>query len=112
MASRAFVAALTCAAAIAVVAVVGTAAVTPNLGTLLGGLGLAAAFGVARALAIEVEVRRDNARITPTEIPLVFGLLYLPAPVVLAAYVGVVVIARLLRPSCCSTPPMRFSLLQ
>jgi diguanylate cyclase (GGDEF)-like protein len=97
MASRAFVAALTCAAAIAVVAVVGTAAVTPNLGTLLGGLGLAAAFGVARALAIEVEVRRDNARITPTEIPLVFGLLYLPAPVVLAAYVGVVVIARLLR---------------
>jgi diguanylate cyclase (GGDEF)-like protein len=77
--------------------VVGTAAVTPNLGTLLGGLGLAAAFGVARALAIEVEVRRDNARITPTEIPLVFGLLYLPAPVVLAAYVGVVVIARLLR---------------
>lgn len=97
MASRAFVAALTCTAAIAVVAVVGTVAVTPNLGTLLGGLGLAAAFGVARALAIEVEVRRDNARITPTEIPLVFGLLYLPAPVVLAAYVGVVVIARLLR---------------
>ncbi len=79
------------------VAVVGTTAVQPGLGTLLGGLGLAAAFGIARALAIEVEIRRDTVRITPTEIPLIFGLLYLPGSVVLAAYVGVVVIARLLR---------------
>ncbi|MGH3764863.1 MAG: putative bifunctional diguanylate cyclase/phosphodiesterase [Pseudonocardiaceae bacterium] len=97
MASSIFVAVLTCTAVVAVVAVLGTTAVPLDLATLLGGLGLAVAFGVARALAIEVEVRRDSARITPTEIPLVFGLLYLPAPVVLAAYVGVVVIARLLR---------------
>src|ERR687886_1023837 len=85
------------AAVSAAAAVVGTATVEPDLDTLLGGLGLAVAFGVARALAIEVEVRRDSARITPTEIPLVFGLMYLPAPIVLAAYVGVVVIARLVR---------------
>jgi diguanylate cyclase (GGDEF)-like protein len=97
VASKAFAAILTVVAGVAGVAVVGTATVHPNLDTLLGGLGLAAAFGVARALAIEVEVRRDSVRITPTEIPLVFGLLYLPAPVVLAAYVGVVVIARLVR---------------
>ena len=97
VASEAFVAILTVIAGAAGGAVVITSTVRPDLSTLLGGLGLAAAFGVARALAIEVEVRRDSARITPTEIPLVFGLLYLPAPVVLAAYVGVVVIARLVR---------------
>jgi diguanylate cyclase (GGDEF)-like protein len=97
VASKAFAAILTVVAGVAGAAVVGTATVQPNLDILLGGLGLAAAFGVARALAIEVEVRRDSVRITPTEIPLVFGLLYLPAPVVLAAYVGVVVIARLVR---------------
>jgi diguanylate cyclase (GGDEF)-like protein len=88
---------LALAAVVAGAAVVATVAVTPHAGTLLGGVGLAAAFGIARFLAIEVDVRRDTARITPTEIPLVFGLLYLPGPVVLAAYVGVVVIARLLR---------------
>jgi diguanylate cyclase (GGDEF)-like protein len=97
VASKVFAAILTVVAVAAAAAVVGTATVEPDLGTLLGGLGLAVAFGVARALAIEVEVRRDSARITPTEIPLVFGLLYLPAPIVLAAYVGVVVIARLVR---------------
>ncbi|HJT02937.1 MAG TPA: bifunctional diguanylate cyclase/phosphodiesterase [Pseudonocardiaceae bacterium] len=97
VASKAFAAILTVIAGATGVAVVATSTVQPDLRTLLGGLGLAAAFGVARALAIEVEVRRDSARITPTEIPLVFGLLYLPAPVVLAAYVGVVVIARLVR---------------
>lgn len=97
VASKLFAAILTVVAGVAGMAVVATATVKPDMGTLLGGLGLAAAFGVARALAIEVEVRRDSARITPTEIPLVFGLLYLPAPVVLAAYVGVVVIARLVR---------------
>lgn len=97
VASKVFAAILTVIAGVAGVAVVATATVKPDMGTLLGGLGLAAAFGVARALAIEVEVRRDSARITPTEIPLVFGLLYLPAPVVLAAYVGVVIIARLVR---------------
>jgi diguanylate cyclase (GGDEF)-like protein len=97
VASKAFAAILTVIAGAAGAAVVGTSTVRPDLSTLLGGLGLTAAFGIARALAIEVEVRRDSARITPTEIPLVFGLLYLPAPVVLAAYVGVVVIARLVR---------------
>ncbi|HYZ36662.1 MAG TPA: bifunctional diguanylate cyclase/phosphodiesterase [Pseudonocardiaceae bacterium] len=97
VASKVFAAILTVIAGAAAAAVVGTATVQPNLGTLFGGLGLAAAFGIARALAIEVEVRRDSVRITPTEIPLVFGLLYLPAPIVLGAYVGVVVIARLVR---------------
>ncbi|HZS21639.1 MAG TPA: bifunctional diguanylate cyclase/phosphodiesterase [Pseudonocardiaceae bacterium] len=97
MASKVFAAILTVIAGVAGMTVVATATVRADMGTLLGGLGLAAAFGVARALAIEVEVRRDSARITPTEIPLVIGLLYLPAPVVLAAYVGVVVIARLVR---------------
>ncbi|MBV9161162.1 MAG: bifunctional diguanylate cyclase/phosphodiesterase [Pseudonocardiales bacterium] len=97
VASTAFVATLTLAAVVAGAAVVATVPVKPDLGTLLGGLALAAAFGIARALAIEVEVRRDTARITPTEIPLVFGLLYFPGPVVLAAYVGVLVIARLRR---------------
>jgi diguanylate cyclase (GGDEF)-like protein len=96
-ASRSFVSVLTLLAVMAGGAMVGTTPFHPGLGTLLGGLGLAAAFGVARALAIEVDVRRDTARITPTEIPLVFGLLYLPGPIVLAAYVGVVIIARLLR---------------
>lgn len=97
VASTAFVATLTLTAVVAGAAVVATVPVKPGLSTLLGGLALAAVFGIARALAIEVEIRRDTARITPTEIPLVFGLLYLPGPVVLAAYVGVVVIARLLR---------------
>ncbi|MGH3790563.1 MAG: putative bifunctional diguanylate cyclase/phosphodiesterase [Pseudonocardiaceae bacterium] len=97
MAPRAFVSALTLAAAAAVAAVVGTTTVQPSLEMLLKGLGLVAAFGIARALAIEVDVRRDTARITLTEIPLVFGLLYLPGSIVLAAYVGVVVIARLWR---------------
>jgi diguanylate cyclase (GGDEF)-like protein len=97
IASSAFVATLALIAGLAGAVVVGTAPVEPGLDSLLGGLGLAVAFGVARWLAIEVEVRRDSARITPTEIPLVIGLLYLPAPVVLAAYVGVVVSARLLR---------------
>ncbi|MDQ3761110.1 MAG: bifunctional diguanylate cyclase/phosphodiesterase [Actinomycetota bacterium] len=97
MASSAFVATLALAAGVAGAAVVGTAPVEPGLGTLFGGLVLAAGFVIARILAIEVEVRRDTARITPTEIPLVIGLLYLPSPVVLAAYASVVIIARLLR---------------
>ncbi|MDT7715529.1 MAG: hypothetical protein QOH09_1521 [Pseudonocardiales bacterium] len=98
LASSTFVATLALAAGVAGAAVVATVPFHhPSAGTLLGGLGLAAAFGIARFLAIEVDVHRDAARITPTEIPLVFGLLYLPGPVVLAAYVGVVVAARLLR---------------
>jgi diguanylate cyclase (GGDEF)-like protein len=97
VASHAFVAALALTAGTAGAAVVATSAVKPGLATLLSGLALAAAFGIARTLAIEVDVRRDTVRITPTEIPLVFGLLYLPGSVVLAAYVSVVVIARLLR---------------
>ncbi len=97
VASGAFVAGLVLVAGMAGAAVVYTAPVTPDLGTLLGGLALATAFGVARCLAIEVDVRRDTARITPTEIPLVIGLLFVPGPVVLAAYVGVVVIARVSR---------------
>ncbi|MGQ0778761.1 MAG: putative bifunctional diguanylate cyclase/phosphodiesterase [Pseudonocardiales bacterium] len=88
---------LALAAGLAAVAVVRTAPFQADVGTLLGSLVLVAGFGLARCLAIEVEVRRDTARITPTEIPLVIGLLFLPAAVVLAAYVGVVVIARLLR---------------
>ena len=97
VAATGFVTTLALIAGVAGAVLVSTVPLTPGRGTLLGGVGLAAAFGIARALAIEVEVRRDTARITPTEIPLVFGLLYLPSPVVLAAYVGVVVIARLLR---------------
>jgi diguanylate cyclase (GGDEF)-like protein len=97
VASGAFVAGLVLVAGMAGAAVVHTAPMTPDLGTLLGGLALATAFEVARRLAIEVDVRRDTARIAPTEIPLVIGLLFLPGPVVLAAYVGVVVIARLIR---------------
>ena len=97
VASNTFVAILIAVAGMAAVAVVTAAPFVLDLGALLGGLGLAAGFGIARALAIEVEVRRDSARITPTEIPLVIGLMYLPGPVVMAAYVGVVVIARLLR---------------
>ncbi|HEV7452844.1 MAG TPA: bifunctional diguanylate cyclase/phosphodiesterase [Pseudonocardiaceae bacterium] len=97
VASGAFVAALALAAGVAGIAALRATPVTLDLGTLLGGVALAAAFGVARSLAIEVAVRRDTARITPTEIPLVIGLLFLPGPVVLAAYVGVLVIARLIR---------------
>ncbi len=97
IAPSAFVAALTLAAGVAAVAVVTAAPFTVNSSTLFGGLGLVAGFVIARALAIEVEVRWDSARITPTEIPLVIGLMYLPGPVVMATYVGVVVIARLLR---------------
>lgn len=97
VASGAFAAALALAAGVAGIAVFRTTPVTPDLGTLFGGVTLAAAFGVARSLAIEVDVRRDTARITPTEIPLVIGLLLLPGPVVLAACVGVLVIARLIR---------------
>ncbi len=97
VASTAFVAILTLTAAVAGTALVVTAPVKPSLGSLFGGLALAAGFGIARALAVEVEVRRDSARITLTDIPLVIGLMYLPGPVVLAASVGVMVIARLLR---------------
>jgi hypothetical protein len=102
VASGAFVAAVALAAGVAGIAVVRTTAVTPDPGTLLGGLVLATGFVVARLLAIEVDVRRDSARITPTEIPLVVGLLLLPGPVVLVAYVGVVVLARLNRRDTCS----------
>jgi diguanylate cyclase (GGDEF)-like protein len=97
MMSGIFVAVLVIAAGITATAVVRTTPFVPNLGVLLGCIALATGFGVARCLAIEVDVRRDTARITPTEIPLVVGLLFLPGPVVLAAYVGVVVIARLIR---------------
>jgi diguanylate cyclase (GGDEF)-like protein len=96
-APRAFVGALALAAAIAGAAVVITTPLKPDPGMLLKGLGLVAAFGIARALAIEVDVRRDAARITLTEIPLVVGLMYLTGPIVLAAYVGVIIIARLWR---------------
>ncbi len=97
VASGVFAGTIGITAGVAGAAVVVTAPVTPDLGTLLGCLALAAGFGVARRLAIEVEVRRDTARITPTEIPLVIGLLFLPGAVVLAAYVSVVLIARLRR---------------
>ncbi|MGH3798799.1 MAG: putative bifunctional diguanylate cyclase/phosphodiesterase [Pseudonocardiaceae bacterium] len=97
VAPGAFVAPLVLAAGVAGITAVRSTAVPLDLGVLLEGLALAAGFVVARSLAIEVDVRRDTARITPTEIPLVIGLLFLPGPVVLAAYVGVVVIARLIR---------------
>ncbi len=97
IAPNAFVATLTLAAGVAAVAVMTAAPFTVDYGTLFGGLGLVVGFGIARALAIEVEVRRDSVRITPTEIPLVIGLMYLPGPAVMVAYVGVVVIARLVR---------------
>ncbi|MBW0008927.1 MAG: hypothetical protein JO063_02210, partial [Pseudonocardiales bacterium] len=52
MAPTAFVATLALVAGVAGAAVVGTAS-TPSHGTLLGGLMLAATFGIARLLAIE-----------------------------------------------------------
>ncbi|MGH8920814.1 MAG: hypothetical protein ACRD0H_21195, partial [Actinomycetes bacterium] len=103
VASGAFVIVVALAAGVAGIAVVtippasAAATGTTDLHILFSGLALAAGFLVARLLAIEVDVRRDSARITPTEIPLVVGLLLLPGPIVLAAYVGVVVIARLYR---------------
>lgn len=97
VAATGFVVILTLTAGVAGAAVVSTSWLKPDLDTLLEGLALAVAFGTARALAAEVEVHRDTARITLTEIPLVFGLMYLPGPVVLAAYLGVLVIARLVR---------------
>jgi diguanylate cyclase (GGDEF)-like protein len=96
-AATAFITILALSAGVAGAALVVKVALNPGLGTLLGGLALAAGFAIARALAIEVEVRSESARITFIEIPLVIGLLCLPGPVVLAALVGVVVIARLLR---------------
>jgi diguanylate cyclase (GGDEF)-like protein len=97
VAANAFVLTLALSAALAGAAVVATTPLTLDTGTLVGGLVLAGGFGLARALAIEVEVRRDSARITLTEIPLLIGLLYLPGPVVLVASVAVMVVARLLR---------------
>lgn len=97
VAANTFVVTLALTAALAGAAVVATTPLTLDTGTLVGGLLLAGGFGLARALAIEVEVRRDSARITLTEIPLLIGLLYLPGPVVLVASVTVMVLARLLR---------------
>ncbi|MGH3873744.1 MAG: putative bifunctional diguanylate cyclase/phosphodiesterase [Pseudonocardiaceae bacterium] len=97
MASHIFVAAVVLAAGVAAAATIHAAGVELDLRKLPECLLLAAGFVVARSLAIEVDVRRDSARIAPTEIPLIIGLLLLPGPTVLAAYVGVVVIARLIR---------------
>jgi diguanylate cyclase (GGDEF)-like protein len=70
---------------------------TPKAEHLLAGLVLAAAFAVARRVAIEVDVRRSTWRITVTEVPLVIGLLVWPSPVVAVAFMTVVLVARLLR---------------
>jgi diguanylate cyclase (GGDEF)-like protein len=69
----------------------------PDGGDLLVGLLLAAAFAVTRLTAVEVDVRRSTWRITVTEVPLVIGLLHAPGPVVVFAFVSVVLVARLMR---------------
>jgi len=58
---------------------------------------LAIAFAIARNIAIEVDFRSSTCRITMTEVPLVIGLLFFPGPVVSAAFLSVVLVARVLR---------------
>lgn len=69
----------------------------PSLVDIAAVAALAAAFILARKVAIEVEVRQETIKIQATEVPLVIGLLLLPAPLVLMAFVGVMLAARLLR---------------
>lgn len=75
---------------------------TPRPVDLVSTLLLAAAFAVARRIAIEVDVRQSTWRITATEVPLVIGLLVVPGPVVAGAFLAVVMIARLLRRDSCA----------
>ncbi|HEY3260760.1 MAG TPA: EAL domain-containing protein [Pseudonocardiaceae bacterium] len=70
---------------------------SPRPNDLVGLILLAAAFTVARLIAIEVDTRRGTLRITVPEMPLVVGLLLIPGPVVVAAYLLVMLVARLLR---------------
>ena len=70
---------------------------TPERHDLYGLVLLAAAFTVARRIAIEVDTRQSTFRITVAEVPLVVGLLLIPGPVVAAAYLLVMLVARLLR---------------
>lgn len=70
---------------------------SPQPRELLAGAVLVAAFTVARKIAIEVDVRDSSWRITLTEIPVVVGLLLVPAPVVALASASVTLIARLYR---------------
>ncbi len=70
---------------------------SPQVADLLSGAALVAAFTVARKIAIEVDVRESSWRITLTEIPVVVGLLLVPAPVVALAFASVTLLARLYR---------------
>jgi diguanylate cyclase (GGDEF)-like protein len=70
---------------------------SPQRVDLLSVVLLAAAFAVARHVAIEIDTRQSTFRITVAEVPLVVGLLLVPGPVVAAAYVSVMLVARLLR---------------
>jgi diguanylate cyclase (GGDEF)-like protein len=69
----------------------------PKPEDLLNGLGLIAAFALARLIAIEFDIRKDTLKITAVEIPLIIGMLAFPSPVVLFSYGIVVLGARLLR---------------
>ncbi len=70
---------------------------SPGAGNLLAGAALVVAFSAARKIAIEVDVRDSSWRITLTEIPVVVGLLLVPAPVVALAFASVTLLARLYR---------------
>jgi diguanylate cyclase (GGDEF)-like protein len=70
---------------------------SPVAGDLLAGAALVVAFAAARKIAIEVDVRDTSWRITLTEIPVVVGLLLVPAPVVALAFASVTLVARLYR---------------
>ncbi len=70
---------------------------SPQPRDLLAGAALVAAFAAARKIAIEVDVRDSSWRITLTEIPVVVGLLLVPAPVVALAFAAVTLVARLYR---------------
>jgi len=81
----------------ALTAAMSTRGWSPEQHDLYGLVLLAAAFAVARLVAIEVDTRQSTFRITVAEVPLVVGLLLVPGPVVAAAYLSVLLVARLLR---------------
>jgi diguanylate cyclase (GGDEF)-like protein len=92
-----FTIAVTIFAALSVMAMTASSGWRPQLIDILDGCVLAAAFVIVRRVAIEIDVRRDTIKLTAAELPLIIGLLTMPAPVVFVAYVGVILVARILR---------------
>jgi len=70
---------------------------TPQPVDLVAGLALVAAFVLARRLALRVDLRKNSLRMTVAEIPLIIGLLTVALPVVMISYVGVNLVALLMR---------------